>query len=59
VRRLTGTGIGPEVPGRYDLDGDVTFTTGSGCAPFDYGYGQAPAAPPPTPPARQRKSLRR
>lgn len=55
VRRLAGAGIGPEVPGRYDLDGDVAFTMGSGCAPFDYGYGQAPAAPPPTPPARQRK----
>jgi M6 family metalloprotease-like protein len=40
VRRLAGTGIGPEVPGRYDLEGDVTFTMGSGCAPFDYGYGQ-------------------
>jgi bacillopeptidase F (M6 metalloprotease family) len=58
VNRLAGTGIGPEVPGRYDLDGDVTFTMGPKCAAFDYGYGQAPAAPPSTPPAQQRKTRR-
>jgi immune inhibitor A len=44
VDSMTGTGIGPATsPG--DLQGNVTFTLGSGCAPFDYGFGVPNAAP--------------
>jgi immune inhibitor A len=44
VTRMTGNDIGPATaPG--NLEGDVTFTLGSGCGAFDYGYGVANAAP--------------
>ena len=39
VLRMTGNGVGPSTaPG--DLEGDVKFTLGPGCGPYDYGYGR-------------------
>ena len=44
VDRMIGNDIGPEsAPG--NLEGDVTFTLGSGCGAFDYGFGVPNAAP--------------
>ena len=41
---MAGNDIGPETaPG--NLNGDVTFTLGSGCGAFDYGFGVPNAAP--------------
>jgi len=37
----TETGEGPQAADG-DLTGDVRFTLGGGCAPFDYGYGDEP-----------------
>ena len=37
VNRLAGTEIGPETSGSYDLNGDVAFEAGKGCAQFNYG----------------------
>jgi immune inhibitor A len=46
VLAMSGQDIGPATsPG--NLQGDVRFTTGSGCVPFDYGFGaKAPNFPP-------------
>ena len=43
VTAMSGTNVAPA----YNLQGDVRFTTGPGCAPFDYGYegGNFNAAP--------------
>ena len=38
----TVAGEGPQAADG-DLTGDVRFTLGAGCAPFDYGYGDEPA----------------
>lgn len=51
VLSMLGADVGPATaPG--DLQGDVSFTLGDGCAPFDYGYvgDNAPAEPPNTAP---------
>ena len=60
VDRLAGTGVGPEVAGAYDLDGDVSFTTTASCGQFDYGNGaksdgHAGGEPPVTPPAQEQQ----
>ncbi|MCA1727471.1 MAG: immune inhibitor A, partial [Actinobacteria bacterium] len=38
VLRMRGTDIGPPIS-QGNLQGDVRFRVGSGCAPWDYGYG--------------------
>ena len=37
VSRLAGNDVGPAPSGSYDLNGDVSFDAGSGCAQFNYG----------------------
>jgi M6 family metalloprotease-like protein len=49
VNSMSGNADGPETSDG-DLTGSVTFTMGSGCGTFDYGWG-AQAPPPNTPPA--------
>ena len=39
VLSMIGEDIGPEIVPPYNLAGDVQFTIGAGCAPFDYGFG--------------------
>ena len=55
VDALQGADVGPELQGRYDMKGTVTFRTTQKCGQFDYGngaksdgvpVGDAPAAPP-------------
>ncbi len=50
VSRLAGTGIGPEVAGAYDMNGDVAFTTTPQCGQFDYGTGAKSDGVPVQPP---------
>ena len=55
VLGMTGNGDGTvagEGPATSDgdLTGDVRFTMGGGCAPFDYGYGDEPVPPADTAP---------
>ena len=45
----TEAGEGPQAADG-DLTGDVRFTLGDGCAPFDYGYGDEPTPPANTAP---------
>jgi M6 family metalloprotease-like protein len=37
VTRMAGNEVGPAAVPPYDLNGDVSFTTGPGCAPFPFG----------------------
>src|SRR3954453_4060055 len=57
VDKLSGTDVGPEVFGAYNLVGDVTFTTTGKCGQFDYGNGTksegVPVGEPPVPPEHQ------
>ena len=55
VLGMTGNGDGTEAgegpqAADGDLTGDVRFTMGGGCAPFDYGYGDEPVPPANTAP---------
>ena len=55
VLDMTGNGDGTEAgegpqAADGDLTGDVRFTMGEGCAPFDYGYGDEPEPPANTAP---------
>ncbi len=45
VLSMAGTDNGPGTVPPYDLTGDVQFTIGEGCAPFDYGNGVPNGAP--------------
>lgn len=47
VVTMMGRGLGPATVPPYDLTGDVTFTIGPGCVPFDFGHnGGGPNTPP-------------
>ena len=49
VSRLVGTNVGPETfPLTYNLNGDVNFRMGSGCARFNYGTSGSPPNGGPT-----------
>ncbi len=49
VSRIAGTDVGPEtIPLTYNLNGDVAFDMGPGCAPFPFGgrfVGEGPGVP--------------
>jgi M6 family metalloprotease-like protein len=49
VTRMAGTDA---VADQFNLDGDVAFTTGTGCGAFNYGNGATGAGVAPAPPAQ-------
>jgi immune inhibitor A len=53
VSSMAGDTLGPEDP-PFDLTGNVQFTLGAGCAPYDYGYAGGNFNAPPTAVAQAR-----